>query len=753
LRLARREGMYLAPRLRKSASQRVEDPHQLVLQGLGLDALTLRRLTPRDPDAGEVRIRVTAAGINFRDALMALGMYKGAPAPLGAECAGVVEAVGPGVSGFEPGDRVFGMAPACHATHAIARADMITKTPAALSDAEAASLPVASITADIGLHRLAGMKRSDRVLIHAATGGVGLAAIALARRVGAEVHATAGSDAKREILKRLGVAHIYDSRSTAFAEEILAATGGAGVRIALNSLTGAFVGATLKGLAPGGVLLEMGKREIWSPDEVAAARPGIAYHVFDSGECAYADASIWARFVADILPAIVSGDIARPPVRKWTLARAGEAFRWMAQARHVGKLVLLPSARVAPKRDARYLVTGGFGGLGLLASEWLAERGARHLLLVGRSAPGDAAARRLEALRVKGIDVHVACADVADADAMRALIAAPDAPPLRGIIHAAGVAPDAALHASTQGKIAAARHGKVEGAKVLRALTRDLDLDFFILYSAAGVMLGAPGQAAYAAANAELDALAMQWRSEGVSAFSVAWGAWAESGMFAAMPERAQAAWTVRGLSTFGPSQAFSALDRLMDQDLAYGLVANVNWARFFANAPAGLALEPFKAFAPKRAPALKTEIEMSEPARLRSLPQAARREALELLIAERVRDLMSLPGDEVIGPQTPLRSAGLDSLMAVELRNGLARLGRVPLPVRLVFDHPTIAAIADKLIAVWDLGAPASTAPDADLAGLSDTEAEALLEAELQELAAEGADDVPCGALPQLRC
>ena len=737
-RLAWREGVYLAPRLRKSSVHRIEGPHQLTLQGVGLDAIALRPLTPQEPHFGEVRLRVTAAGINFRDTLIALGMYEGAPAPLGAECAGVVEAVGPGVSGFVPGDRVFGLAPACHATHAIARADMIAKTPSALSDAEAASLPVAFVTADTGLNLLAGMKPGDRVLIHAATGGVGFAAVALAQRAGAEVHATAGSDAKRDVLRRLGVVHVYDSRSTAFAEQILAATGGAGVRIALNSLTGDFVGATLRTLARGGVLLEMGKREIWSPEEVAAVRPDVAYHVFDSGERAYADASIWGRFVADMLPAIVSGDITRPPVQRWTLARAGDAFRWMAQARHVGKLVLLPSGRVAPMKGARYLVTGGLGGLGLFAAEWLAERGARHLLLVGRSAPGDGAAQRIKALRAKGIEVHVACTDVADADAMRALIAEPGAPPLRGIIHAAGVAPDAPLHASTVSQIAAARHGKVEGAKVLRFLTRDLDLDFFILYSAAAVALGAPGQAAYAAANAELDALAAQWRSEGVRAFSVAWGAWAGAGMFASMAERAQAAWNSRGLSAFGPSQAFSALGRLMDQDLAYGLIANINWARFFANAPAGLALEPFEAFAPKTAPAFKTEIELSERAKLKALPQAARRQALELLIAERVRELMGLPVGQVIETETPLRSAGLDSLMAVELRNGLARLGGAPLPVTLVFDHPTIAAIAEKLMAAWDLGAPAKAARDDDLAALSEAEAEALLEAELQELAAE---------------
>ena len=707
-RLARREGVYLAPRLHKSASQRLDNPHQLTLQGLGLDALTLRPITPREPDAGEVRIRVSAAGINFRDTLIALGMYEGASAPLGAECAGVVEAVGPGVKGFVQGDRVFGMMPACHATHAVARADMITKTPAALSDAEAASLPVAFVTADVGLHLLASMKRGDRVLIHAATGGVGLAAIALAKRAGAEVHATAGSPEKRDMLRSLGVVHIYNSRSTAFAEEILAATGGAGVHIALNSLTGLFVGATLKALAPRGVLLEMGKREIWSPDEVAAERPDVTYHVFNSGERAYADASIWTRFVADILPAIVSGDIARPPVRKWTLARAEDAFRWMAQARHVGKLVLLPSGRVAPVTEARYLVTGGLSGLGLFAAEWLAERGVRHLLLVGRSAPGVAAAQRLEALRAKGIDVHVASADIADADAMRTLIAAHGAPPLRGIVHAAGVAPDAPLHATTDSKIATARHGKVEGAKVLRALTKDLDLDFFVLYSAAGVMLGAPGQAAYAAANAELDALAAQWRSEGVRAFSVAWGAWAEAGMFAAMPARAQAAWAVRGLSTFGPSQAFPALDRLMDQDLAYGLIANVNWARFFTNAPAGLALEPFEAFAPQAAPALKTQIELSDPAKLKCLPQAARRQALERLITERVRELMGLSGGEVVARETPLRSAGLELADGRRVAQCAGAGGRRPVAgdagVRLP-NHRRDRREADGALGPWRTG------------------------------------------------
>jgi acyl transferase domain-containing protein len=734
-RIAHRAGEILTPRLRRLGVEHAHGARRLVLQGEGLDALRVQAFELPALGAGEVRVKIGAAGVNFRDTLMTLGMYAGSgPAPLGAEFAGVIEAVGDGVTEYAVGDRVMGLKQGCHASHANARSDLITKTPTALTDAEAAALPVAYVTADVGLNVLAQMKRGDRVLIHAATGGVGLAAVALAQTAGAEVHATAGSAEKRDLLRRIGVRHVYDSRSLAYADEILAATGGEGVRIALNSLTGEFVGATLKALARDGVLLEMGKRGIWSAEQVAAERPDVTYHVFDSGVMAEADPSLWRRFADGILPQIAAGELAKPPLRTWSLARAQDAFRWMAQARHVGKLVLLPSTRIAPIADATYLITGGLGGLGLFAAAWLAERGARHVLLVGRSAPSAAAQEQIEALRAAGVDVRVGCVDAAGLDAMRALIEQPGLPPLRGILHAAGVAPDAPLHATTAEDFARARLGKVDGAQTLRALAGDAALDFFVLYSAAGVVLGAPGQASYVSANATLDALAAQWRTEGMRATSVAWGAWAEAGMFATLNERARTFWAGRGLDEFSPAEAFAALDRLMDLDLNYAMAARLDWTRFFARAPEGLALEPFAAFAPRTESAAKASA-ASEVEKLKALPQARRRQELEKLLAERVRVLIGVP----LGPQAPLKDAGLDSLMAVELRNTLARIGGVPLPVTLAFDHPTIAAIAEELMSLWSLSAAGQVANDVagiDLDALSDADAEALLEAELKGLA-----------------
>ena len=367
VRLALRGGTLLAPRLSRLAQSRLGGAQRVAFTGEGLEAVTWTPFVASAPGFGQVRIRVAAAGVNFRDALMAVGMYPGTPVAPGVECAGTVEAVGPGVEGLEVGARVFGCAQASQATHALARADMISITPDALSDISAAALPSAYLTADIGLRKLASMQAGDRVLIHAATGGVGLAAVALAQRAGAEIYATAGSSAKRTLLEQMGIEHVYDSRSLDYADQILEATNGEGVRIALNSLTGAFVGATLRALAPGGILLELGKREIWSSEQVSAVRPDVKYLVYDTGRLLEDDFTLFETFVRDLVPAICAGDLPVLPTKVWPMNRAAEAYAWMAQARHTGKIVLTPPAEQPRiRKGATYLITGGLGGLGLL---------------------------------------------------------------------------------------------------------------------------------------------------------------------------------------------------------------------------------------------------------------------------------------------------------------------------------------------------------------------------------------------------
>ena len=371
---------------------------RVVQGGDGLDGIVLQSFSPPLPGPGELQVRVRAAGVNFRDTLVALGAYPGAPVAFGGECAGVVEAVGSGVVGFARGDRVVALAQASMATHALVRADLARRLPDGVRFDVAASLPVASVTTHIALRHLADLKAGERVLIHAATGGVGLAAIALARRMGAEVFATAGSHEKRAFLRRMGVAHVFDSRTTDFADEIRAATQGEGVRVALNSLTGRFVGATLQTLAPEGVLLELGKREIWTPEEVAAIRPDVRYHVFDAGAMAEAEPALFRAAMQDVLDALAQREMSFPPVETHALTETPAVLRRMASARHIGKLVLTvdPDAgdAVPVHADADYLITGGFGGVGLQAAAWLVRRGARRITLIGRSAPERTGPRR-----------------------------------------------------------------------------------------------------------------------------------------------------------------------------------------------------------------------------------------------------------------------------------------------------------------------------------------------------------------------
>ena len=399
----------LAPRLRLAIAL-PSGPKAVVQSGAGLDGVTVQSITPRAPGPGELLVRVRAAGLNFRDTLVALGAYPGEAPPFGAECAGVVETVGPGIGDFKSGDRVVALAGSSLASHATVRADLSRVLPPGVSFSVAASMPVAYLTADIGLRRLGGMRAGDRVLIHAATGGVGLAALVLAQRAGAEVFATAGTPEKRAYLRSLGVAHVFNSRTVDFADQVLAATEGQGVRLVLNSLTGAFVGASLRALSKDGVLLELGKREIWTAEEVASSRPDVAYHVFDAGSMAEADPALFQACMTEILPALASSEIAPPPLEVLPLTAAQVALRRIAQAKHMGKLVLAlkpSSADLVPVRsDGAYLISGGLGGVGLAAAHWLAKRGARRVILIARHAPNASVSEAIDGLKSRGVAVR-----------------------------------------------------------------------------------------------------------------------------------------------------------------------------------------------------------------------------------------------------------------------------------------------------------------------------------------------------------
>lgn len=760
-RVALRGATRWQPRLQHRAASIDVRPSRLALgDNATLDGLHWQTFEPAAPAEGEVRVRVVAVGVNFRDVLLALGMIPREAAFFGAECAGVIEAVGAGVQDLRVGDHVFGFAPHSLATHVGVPAAWLAPWPAGLGSMErAASLPVAFLTAMLGLQRLAGLKAGQRVLIHAAAGGVGMAAVQLAMRAGAEVYATAGSPTKRERLHALGVVHVFDSRSTEFAAQVLAATHGAGVDVVLNSLAGDFIGASVEALAAEGCFLELGKRDLWSVDRFHAVRPKARYQVYDLGRSAMADPTLVRPMLDALVAGLKSGSLVAPPLRVFGFDDVAEAFRHMAQARHVGKLVLRAPVLVdsAPlvRGDASYWITGGLGALGLHTARWLASRGARHLVLTSRTAPDATAQTVLDGLHAAGVQVCLHKADVADGVAMRAQADAfgRTLPLLRGVVHAAGVLDDGVLLHQDAERFSRVLSGKAHGARVLDALTRELPLDFFVLYSAVGLLLGPAGQGAYAAANAELDALAYARRAAGRPALSVAWGLWRDGGMGARLAASGHDAWSARGMGWIGADAAFARLEGLLREGVTHAAVAPIDWRRFLAHLPEGSDAAFFERLAarmPIRSATAAVPMPAGRVPQWRLLPEAQRREAVQTHVMEQALQVLGLPPTTALEPRLPLKEAGLDSLMAVELRNALARSIGQSLPATLLFDHPSLDALTNFLVAHLGLQEMPEAIADstnvrdlrmdyearAAVAALSDDEAEAALLAELEAAA-----------------
>lgn len=728
-----------------------------------LDNLTLQPAPRRRPGPGEVEIRVRATGLNFRDILNALGMYPGDPGPLGDECAGEIVAVGPEVKNLRPGDRVMGLAPGSFSTFVIAKAELMTPIPDRLSFEEAATIPIPYLTAYYALHHLAKMSAGDRVLIHAAAGGVGMAAVQLAQRAGAEILGTAGSPEKRAFLQSLGVQHVMDSRSLDFADEIMSCTDNQGVHIVLNSLTGDFIPKNLAVLHQGGRFLEIGKIGIWDKNQVAQARPDVSYFVIFLGELCQHQPDLIQSMLRDLSAALVDGSLRPLPSRLFPLEDVASAFRYMAQAKHIGKIVVTSTSQpaegpVSPfagvelgpiQAEAAYLVTGGLGGLGLVVARWLVAQGATRLVLAGRSEPSEAARQVLNELEQAGVQILAAQADVSVRSEVSRLLAEIEQtmPPLRGIIHAAGVVADGVLLEQEWSKFAQVMAPKVAGAWHLHEVSQKLPLDFFVLFSSAASVLGSAGQANYAAANAFMDSLAHYRQARGLPASSINWGPWAELGMTAALDSSQRRRFHNQGFQAIEPDQGMQVLARILHDAPAQVSVLPVDWPTF-ASSFAG-ELPPLFSEVTRRM-AVETKLEQQSSAapdilqRLNEAPPGKQQHLLLAHIREQAGKVLGLETGRPVDPGQPLRELGLDSLMAVELRNLLSHSVQASLPATLLFDYPTISALADYLakevLHLAGNGQPEAgdtqtddrAAAMAELESLSDEEAEALLLAEL---------------------
>jgi myxalamid-type polyketide synthase MxaB len=584
-------------------------------------------------------------------------------------------------------------------------------------------------------------------LIHAAAGGVGMAAVQLARRAGAEIFGTAGSDKKRSLLKSLGVHHVMDSRSLDFHDQILSVTNGEGVDIVLNSLAGEFIPKSISILKETGCFVEIGKTDIWDEARARELKAGIAYFILYLGEILDRDPLPIKKMLLDLLADFEDGTLKPLPQQIFPIQKSVDAFRYMAQAKHTGKIVITQKPAdahsVSMRKDATYLITGGLGGLGLASARRLVEQGARHLVLVSRSAPNEETQRSLDEIEAQGVHLHIARMDVSQRVQVEDILQhiRTSMPPLKGIIHAAGLLDDGILMEQTWSRFTTVMASKVDGAWNLHTLTLGLPLDFFVLFSAGAALLGSPGQGNYAAANAFLDGLAHYRQTCGLPALSINWGAWAEVGMAAKLGNQNQRRWTAQGMSLIKPAEGLRAMERLLERQSTQMAVLPVNWQKFQGQKSGEV--RPLLRLLVKRdtqeTKAGATTKQISFVDQLKATPPEEQFKLLFEYVTREVNKVLGLDVTHLTNPRQGFTDIGLDSLMAVELSNRLQKgLGR-PLPSTLTFEYPSIQSLTDYL-AIEILGIKTNPEPEKPVD--QSLEKEKALLAEVEEIPEDKLED-----------
>ncbi|MGC9239917.1 MAG: type I polyketide synthase, partial [Acidithiobacillus sp.] len=670
-----------------------------------------------------VEVDTHAAGLNFRDVMYALGLLgdealeAGFAGPgLGLEFVGTIRRVGTQVARWQPGDRVLGFAPQSLSSRVVTPAHAIAALPAGMDESAAASLPVAFFTAWYALHTLGRIRAGERVLIHGAAGAVGLAALQIAQLRGAEIYATAGSPAKRDLLRLLGVRHVYDSRSLAFADQIMADTAGGGLDVVLNSLAGAAMDQSLRLLKPFGRFLELGKRDFYGNTRLGLRpmRNNLRYFGIDADQLLALQPEETQSIFAECLEEFRAGNLVPLPVTRFTSAAAQDAFRYMQQSRQIGKIVIdtrgpyLPVVEDAPSALPKlaldpasvYLISGGNAGLGWHSVQRLISRGARKILILCRSGQLSEGARAFLARNnFPDLELRVEAVDVSDEQALRKVLSAvvPAWGPLGGIVHAAAVIEDALAEHWEPAQLHRVLAPKLDGARHLHVLSRQYRLEFFILLSSISNLLGNVGQGAYLAANGALESLALQRRAQGLPATVLQLGPIADAGFLTRHPETRQMLERRLGGHAIGVEQALDALEWAVRDDIPILAAADLRWSLLrqslpWVDTPRHTLLDRFTHS--------HGEIHDGDGDwrnRILAMDETAARGELAQWIAEEVAQILRLH-PEHIDPRKKLSELGFDSLMGMEL--GLAleeRLG-IRIPSFVLSEEPTIQALAQRL-------------------------------------------------------
>jgi acyl transferase domain-containing protein/NADPH:quinone reductase-like Zn-dependent oxidoreductase/acyl carrier protein len=699
-----------------------EHPFRLEMTAPGvLDNLYLQETQRKKPGPGEVEIRVCAAGLNFHDVMVAMGIdigQSGDQIKLGLECAGRVVTVGEGVDVLHIGDEVIAVTSFisfCLGSYVNVPATLVVPKPANLTFEEAATIPVAFLTAYYALYKRGNLKKGERVLIHAATGGVGLAAVQLAQRSQAEVFATAGTVEKRDFLHSLGVSHVMDSRSLDFAHEVLDATDGQGVDVVLNSLAGKALLKSIDTLRPYGRFLEIGKRDIYQNSQIGLLpfQRNLSFFAINLDPMLRVRHDDVRELFLEVIKLFEAGQLKPLPSTVYSFKEIATAFRYMAQGRHIGKIVISLQETQIPVKplhlqqalfmgDASYLITGGLGGIGLVLAEWMVQHGARNLVLLGRYAPSAEAQEIIQRLQQLGARIHIARTDITQTQEVADLLAtlSQTMPELRGIIHAAAILDDSILMRLNLERFMAVIAPKMLGAWNLHTLTRELPLDFFLLFSSGATLLGLPGLSNYSAGNTFLDALAHLRKAQGLVAQSINWGAWSEVGLAAAQANRGKRM-SFRGIGSFTPEQGLEALQRVLAGSATQIAVMSFNvrqWQEFYPIARKAALFAHLSQIDKQNQKQEHAENQSSIRKLLLDSAVEDRLVLIEAHLGQRVAKVLGFTQTKLDNRQ-PLNRLGIDSLMAVELRNTIEVDFGVAVPITSFLRGINLSQLAKRIL------------------------------------------------------
>jgi len=686
-----------------------------VIDNVGLAEIPLQ---PVGPD--EVRVRISAVGLNFRDVMAVTGLLPSEaelePAwqNLGLEFGAVVEAVGDNVTSFKLGDRVMGLGKRCLQRFMTLDPAALTRVPDHVSLAQAATIPSAFATAHYALNHVGRMRAGEKVFIHVATGGVGTAAVQLAQAAGAEIFATAGSPAKRKILRDLGVKHVMDSRSLKFADDVMRITKGRGVDVLLNSLPGDYITKGLDIMAPYGRFIEIGKRDVYEDAAIGmkALRKNVSLSVLDLASMGEDRPDLIRQLFAELGDMLENQSLTALPLTEFPVDQVSAAIRYMSQAKHVGKVVVsLEAEEFHVRRDDKnavtlsqvgsYLITGGTGGFGLSIADWLSKAGAGHLILASRSGKIEKAdEKKVAKLRSRGTRISIVALDITNAGAVDSFVSETQSSdmPLKGIIHGAAVIKDGFANQLTPEMISDVLSPKIKGAWNLHrsVALADVDIDFMIGFSSIAQATGSAGQTNYIAGNAFLDALAHYRVSLGRPGTAIDWGVIADAGFVA---RNSALASYLESVGQFGLDQTDTslAMELAIASDAPTFVYSRADWAQV-ARANPALGTSPRMSTVLLNDGGATTEVR----ARLMQLSGDELIAEAEDYIKDEITNVLKIDKN-TIQVERPMSELGLDSLSSFELKIRIETALDASIPVSKFLQAPSIRELSTMLSAEID--------------------------------------------------